>query len=193
MKKLEALLLTVVLICVAGCSPRINSPDPLTDLSSVDEDYIEDLSYDGPSDFTETNSDDLDDWSGFTGEEELTSRPNAGEWQKDPSLETVYFAYDSYDLDSNARHALVANAENLRNNHNLAVLIEGHCDERGTEQYNQALGENRAFAVREYLIQLGVSSSRLQIISYGELRPLRFGSDGQSFRENRRAEFKVAN
>ena len=74
----------------------------------------------------------------------------------------------------------------------LQVLIEGHCDERGTDEYNLALGERRALAVRRYLVALGISADRLHTISYGEEKPAVLGSDEAAWSKNRRAEFKVS-
>jgi peptidoglycan-associated lipoprotein len=75
----------------------------------------------------------------------------------------------------------------------LRVTIEGHCDERGTVEYNLALGQRRADATRSYLVDLGIESSRLSTISYGEERPFEMGHDETAWHENRRAHFRVVN
>ena len=152
----------------------------------------DDLSSDlGPRDFIDSSGEDTIAFDEFTGTEAIESRPT-GEWRSEPGLETVYFAYNSYEIAERERRTLLANAEFLKRNPGLSVLVEGHCDERGTEQYNQALGENRALAIREYLIQLGVRSNRIKVVSYGELLPAVEGHNESAWRFNRRAEFKVA-
>ncbi|HWO57095.1 MAG TPA: peptidoglycan-associated lipoprotein Pal [bacterium] len=104
-------------------------------------------------------------------------------------LKTIYFDFDKYNLRDDARRVLDANAEILRNNPEMNILIEGHCDERGTDEYNLALGERRAQAAREYLIRLGIDPSRINVISYGEERPVAPGHDEESWALNRRGEF----
>lgn len=106
-------------------------------------------------------------------------------------LTTVYFAYDSYSLTSEARNALKNNADWLKQNASARVQIEGHCDERGTNEYNMALGDRRANAVRNYLSRMGVESSRMDVISYGEERPSDSGHDEGAWSRNRRAVFVV--
>jgi len=104
-------------------------------------------------------------------------------------LRTVYFEYDSSDLDDTSRGILQANAEWLKRNAKRTIRIEGNCDERGTIKYNLALGERRANSVREYLEGLGIAASRLRIVSYGEEKPAVEGHDDSAWRQNRRGEF----
>jgi len=106
-------------------------------------------------------------------------------------LRTVYFPYDSYSLQGDAREALKFNANWLKQNSSATVQIEGHCDERGTTEYNLALGEKRANAARDYLERLGVESSRISVISYGEERPQETGSNETAWAKNRRAAFII--
>lgn len=103
----------------------------------------------------------------------------------------AYFDLDSYSLREDARAALDKNAKLLRDNADAKVTIEGHCDERGTVEYNQALGERRAIAARDYLVAAGIASARLDVISYGKERPFSAGHDESSWQENRRAHFTV--
>lgn len=107
-------------------------------------------------------------------------------------LNTVYFDFDKYELKPEARDTLSTNAEWLKMNPDIQVQIEGHCDERGTEEYNLALGERRAAAVKDYLVSMGVDEGRLYTISYGEEVPANIGHDAASWSENRRAQFKAA-
>lgn len=104
-------------------------------------------------------------------------------------VEDVFFGYDQYDLDDATMAVLARNARLLKQHPDVVILVEGHCDERGTVQYNLALGEKRAKAVRDYLVTLGVASSRLRVTSYGESRPFVFGSNEDTWSQNRRAHF----
>lgn len=99
----------------------------------------------------------------------------------------VLFAFDSYDLDERARSILDAQAAWLARNGQVRVTIEGHADERGTREYNLALGERRALAVRDYLAARGISATRMNTISYGKERPAVEGSDEEAWSQNRRA------
>ena len=103
-------------------------------------------------------------------------------------LGTVYFDFDSYNIRSDARPVLRSNAEIIKDRNWRSVTIEGHCDERGSEEYNLALGERRANAVKQYLVDLGVPSSRLRTVSFGEAKPAVRGHDESAWRYNRRSE-----
>ncbi|MCJ2186634.1 peptidoglycan-associated lipoprotein Pal [Novosphingobium beihaiensis] len=101
--------------------------------------------------------------------------------------DTIYFDTDKYDIDSMDQAALAKQAQWLMQYPNKRVTIEGHCDERGTREYNLALGERRANAAKNYLISLGVDASRLSTVSYGKERPVALGSNEQAWAQNRRA------
>jgi len=103
----------------------------------------------------------------------------------------VNFDFDSFELSSVAKTILKDKALWLEENANAHVLIEGHCDDRGTTEYNIALGERRAIAAQKYLINLGISESRLSTISYGEERPLDSAATEDAWAKNRRAHFVV--
>lgn len=98
---------------------------------------------------------------------------------------TVNFAFDRYDVDASARNILQAQANWMKNN-NKSVVVEGHCDERGTREYNIALGDRRANAVKNYLVAMGVSASRIRTVSYGKERPIGTNND-----QNRRGYTRV--
>lgn len=106
-------------------------------------------------------------------------------------LRTIFFAYDSSSLSSDARSTLESNVAFLKSNPGVEIQVEGHCDERGGVQYNLALGERRAKAVRDYMVAMGVSGSRVTTISFGKERPLAFGHDDSAWGQNRRANFVV--
>jgi peptidoglycan-associated lipoprotein len=107
------------------------------------------------------------------------------------SLTDVYFEFDKYELSTEATQTLDANAEWLKANPRQLVLIEGHCDERGTVSYNLALGERRAKATQNYLASRGVQSGRISIVSYGEERPQCSDHTEGCWTKNRRAHFMV--
>ena len=107
------------------------------------------------------------------------------------ALRTVFFAYDSSSLSGDARTALEGNVAFLKENTSVEIQVEGHCDERGGVQYNLALGERRAKAVRDYMVAMGISKSRVTTISFGKERPLAFGHDDSAWGQNRRANFVV--
>lgn len=109
-----------------------------------------------------------------------------------PELSSVYFEYDSFNLTSDAKSALNAAAQWMKSNPSVQVQVEGHTDERGTTEYNLALGERRAGAVKDYLVMMGVPAAQLSTISYGEERPVGVGSNEQAWSQNRRAEFVSA-
>src|SRR2546422_2542876 len=106
-----------------------------------------------------------------------------------PGFQTVYFDYDKADIREDARPALRQNADKLNAGNLGTVTIEGHCDERGSTEYNLALGERRANAVKRYLVDLGVPSNNLRTVSFGEERPAVQGHDESAWRYNRRADF----
>jgi peptidoglycan-associated lipoprotein len=106
-------------------------------------------------------------------------------------LQDIQFDYDSFDLSQEARDILQSNANWLQSNEQTKIEIEGHCDERGTVEYNLALGAKRAKSVRDYLMTLGVSANRVSTISYGEELPLCREAIESCWQQNRRAHFLV--
>ncbi len=106
-------------------------------------------------------------------------------------LNDINFEFDKSTLSPKAQEILKANATWLRNNSTAVVEIEGHCDERGTIEYNLALGDRRARSARDFLVSLGISSSRLKTISYGEEMPLDAGHNESAWAKNRRAHFTI--
>lgn len=106
-------------------------------------------------------------------------------------LEDIYFEFDKSTLTPQAKETLVKKAEWLRANLDVSVIIEGHCDERGTNEYNLALGDRRAASTKTFLVDLGISPLRLTIISYGEERPLVSGRNEEAWAKNRRAHFGI--
>ena len=103
----------------------------------------------------------------------------------------IHFDFDKSEVKADAKPILEAIAMDLKANPSKYLLVEGHCDERGTNEYNLALGERRALSTREYLVNLGVGADMIVTISYGEERPLELGHDEAAWAVNRRAEFKT--
>ncbi|WP_414819851.1 peptidoglycan-associated lipoprotein Pal [Sphingomonas sp. Root710] len=107
--------------------------------------------------------------------------------------DTIHFGTDLYDIDAESQAILTKQAAWLTKFPNVAVTIEGHADERGTREYNLALGDRRANAAKNYLVNAGIAASRLSVISYGKERPVATGSDEASWAQNRRAVTVVPN
>lgn len=114
--------------------------------------------------------------------------------EKEPIyLSTIYFDFDRSDLTREARAILAENARKLEENPELYIRIAGHCDERGTVEYNLALGERRALAARSYLLNYGIAAGRITVISYGKEKPLDTRNTAEAWARNRRAEFIILN
>lgn len=170
-----ALLLIFAVALLPGCSKKSSSDDDIYDASSGSA-------------------------TGGVGEDDMARggsldqyrRGTLGAGEQGP-LSDVYFAYDSIELSDNAREILRANADWLGENPRAKVEIEGHCDSRGTIEYNLALGAKRANAARDYLASLGVSSDRLTTISYGKELQVCQEETESCWADNRRAHFVVMN
>ena len=123
--------------------------------------------------------------------DERISSASLDDLNKNSPLKPAFFEYDSSELTSDAQRALNENAGVLKQYPAWTVTIEGHCDERGTAEYNLALGERRAVAARAYLVSLGVSADRLRTVSYGKEFPFDPGHDETAYAKNRRAHFVI--
>jgi peptidoglycan-associated lipoprotein len=113
--------------------------------------------------------------------------PLNDQFKREVLSNTVNFAFDQFDIDDEARRILDSQAQWLRAHPEARITIEGHCDERGTREYNLALGDRRANAAKNYLAARGISPQRITTISYGKERPIALGSDDGSWAQNRRA------
>lgn len=163
-------ILLVAMGLVVGSCGKKSAPESIEDTTPVQS--MDDTS----SDMSEMGTDDME--------------------STDPgvlaNLPTIYFGFDESNLSSEARSTLQAVAEGLKADASARLTIEGHCDERGSNEYNLALGERRARSIQDYLTRLGVSSSSLTIVSYGEERPADMGSSESAWAKNRRAELVVS-
>ena len=189
MRRRVTLLLLLVLITVAASScrsrrtvpppqpaPPVEAPaasQPTVPVPSPDTDFPP-----PPPDTSDVLSEDI---------QEANRVAHERGWIRD-----AFFAYDASTLDDAAQDALERSATWLRNHPEFRIRIEGHCDERGTEQYNLALGDRRAETAASYLATLGVDRSRIETVSYGEERPFEEGSSEAAWAQNRRAHLVLA-
>lgn len=183
MKKLTILRLSILLVLItllaAGCAKK-PAPEAVVEAPVVAEQPVE------------------QDVRGFD-ERPVTEAPvtdqgataGAAMGEVSAELQPIFFEFDQYTLSPQARQTLADNAAFLKARPQVKVLIEGHCDERGSDEYNLALGERRARATQDYLLSLGIAPERLSTISYGEERPLEAGSNEAAWSKNRRAEFRA--
>jgi peptidoglycan-associated lipoprotein len=123
-------------------------------------------------------------------DEGLDSR-SLDELNRNSPLRPAFFPLDSSDLDDTGRAVVTSNVEVLKKNPQWVVTIEGHCDERGTAEYNLALGERRAAAVKTYMVSLGIAPDRLRTVSYGKEFPFDQGHNDEAWSQNRRAHFVI--
>ena len=123
-------------------------------------------------------------------EDTMASR-SLDELNRDSPLRPVFFSYDSAELTPDAQQVLNANADLLKKYQTWTITVEGHCDERGTAEYNLALGERRAVAVRTYLVSLGIPAERVRVISYGKEFPFDPGQNEEAYARNRRGHFVI--
>jgi peptidoglycan-associated lipoprotein len=124
-------------------------------------------------------------------EEELIQRQTLEELNRMGYLNRINFDFDKYFIRGDMKPILEQNAQWLLKHSTVVVTIDGHCDERGTEEYNMALGEKRAESAKNYLLNLGVPGERMKTVSYGKIRPLVRGVDEESHFKNRRDEFTI--
>jgi peptidoglycan-associated lipoprotein len=122
---------------------------------------------------------------------EETAAPGVSAEEAALQIEDVFFEFDKYALTARARTTLTRNADILLAYPDLRVLVEGHCDERGTREYNLALGDRRARAAQDFLVAYGIDAGRIETISYGEERPFVLGSTENAWSKNRRAHLVV--
>jgi peptidoglycan-associated lipoprotein len=188
MKLRHAAPLLLVPLALAGCrkKPRTN-PEPYTSTTVVNDGRDrarEDSIARAGEAAAQAERDRL--------ERERRAREAAVSSAREALTDIVFFEYDSDEITPTAEQKLNAKADVLRANPGVRLRIEGHCDQRGSTEYNLALGQRRAEAVRAYLVNLGIDGSRLSTISYGEEKPLEEGDSEEAYARNRRAEFSVA-
>ena len=124
-------------------------------------------------------------------EEEIFQRATIQQLNEEGHLQRIHFDFDKYNIKDNMKPILQKNADWLLGHESVQITIEGHCDERGTVEYNMALGERRAKSAKDYLVSLGVNPQRIKVVSYGKSRPLIDESNEAAWAKNRRAEFVI--
>jgi peptidoglycan-associated lipoprotein len=167
MNKIFLMGMTAVALSLGACAKRTPPPEPAVPAGPV-----------APVDPNSTDPNSLEVVELPALQADLVAKAGS---------DTVYFGTDEYSLDEATKVTLAAQAQWLLANPNVRASIEGHCDERGTREYNQALGERRANATRDFLVSQGVPAARLQVTSWGKERPVATGSNEEAWAQNRRA------
>lgn len=181
---LLAILVATVMALSAGCGKK---PAPAVEPEPPQEPQMEAETQ--AAEEAETTPSRFDDLFGTSAEEATPEVPESPP-PRVVLLADVHFEFDKFSLTTKARQVLSNHARALKENPTLGIQIEGHCDERGTQEYNLALGQRRAQAAKDYLANFGIDPSRITIISYGEERPLDPGSNEEAWAKNRRAHFR---
>ncbi|MEN8258623.1 MAG: peptidoglycan-associated lipoprotein Pal [Thermodesulfobacteriota bacterium] len=177
-------LIASVSFFTAGCTPK----------QTVDSDDTGDSA--SSSTTTTSTTPDTGDTAGTyepidSGSDTASADAKISEGRTNEGLLPIYFDFDKSNIRDDQKARLEGNAEFVKADSNLKITIEGNCDERGTNEYNIALGERRAQTAKKYLINLGVSADSLYTVSYGEERPLLYGHDEYSWSQNRRDDFVI--
>lgn len=186
------------LFIISGCGPKtVIPPEPQVDEGGTE---MSDINY--PSAQTGGYSESNLPAEGTLDDADLAGRSGSAididqqsdEYKKEHgrssgSLSPIYFEFDQAGIRPDMTEILVTNSDYLSSAPTMRIIIEGNCDERGTNEYNLALGERRAINAQQYLINLGVDPSRMRTVSYGEEKPLFHGQDEESYMYNRRVDF----
>lgn len=179
--RLLLLVIAFVLIGAVGCKKKPPEVEPVAPIETTQEAVVEDGD----------NVVEVDENDGWEEEKPVVTEPVLPTLAElNDQLQTAYFEFDKFELSDATRATIQHNSGLIRDNAEHGVVIGGHCDERGTLEYNISLGEKRARAVRDYLSALGIDSSRVRIVTYGEERPVDAGHSESAWSKNRRAEFK---
>lgn len=181
--KLTSCGLVAIILTAAGCSSSATDKPEPGPISSVASKPAPPSPIEGQRSVTSESS--------TQGQSSLDQLREGKTTPAPGPLKEVYFSFDRYDLEVEARETLKVNADWLKRNPIARIEIEGHSDERGTNEYNLALGAKRAQAARDYLVNLGVVTERLSTISYGEEIPVCREQDESCWRQNRRARFVI--
>jgi len=180
-------LLALIGLIAAGCSQKKVAPSQESALTGQDQlDAKKDDSFRTQQDGRKIPSESITERQLSKAQiEEIES--TVRELQK--KIQDVYFEYDKYDIREDSKVVIKGVAELLTKNQRIKVVIEGHCDERGTNEYNLGLGDRRAHAVKNYLMSLGIPSKRIETVSYGEEKPICREANEACWAKNRRAHF----
>lgn len=177
-----AIIATVAII--SGCSKRVSTSE-VTEKAAPTEEVVKPAPT--PEPVEEAPVPEMEEG----GEVAIKGKEEMREFVPSQQVMDIYFEFDQYVIRSDARKTLFKNAKILKNGNYKKIVIEGHCDERGTSTYNLALGERRAEATKRYLVSLGVDSRKISIISYGKEKPFCNEHNEDCWQQNRRAHFVV--
>jgi len=183
---LAAVLVLLLVFAVTGCKPKTQDPDVVPEPTTEREPAVQPSETDRDSDTVEVPP---DRWEQEQPTVDDLENRTISEWNAQGVLQTVYFGFDRDDLSDEGRRIVKDNAGWLQRHPKFNVVVEGHCDERGTIEYNLALGERRARAVRDYMVNLGLPDGRVRIVTYGEERPVDSRSNEAAWSQNRRGAF----
>nr|CAI78811.1 outer membrane protein and related peptidoglycan-associated [uncultured Latescibacterota bacterium] len=180
------MVMAVILLAAVGCGKK---PEPATDL-----DMAARMS---SADSLDASDTDLESAEGLSRFDDLFKKKPAAEEietvETKPApvlvMDDIHFEFDKYTLTADARRMLAQTAKAMKEMPEVRIQIEGHCDSRGTQEYNLALGQRRAQAAKDYLVNLGIDAARVSIISFGEERPLDPRENEEAWAKNRRAHF----
>jgi peptidoglycan-associated lipoprotein len=175
------MMLSLVCLLAAGCAKKPAATEMDTAGDQMATEQMDDQSMQQPMGVDESAMSE----SGLMEEDMATTT------EAPAGLESIRFEFDQYNLTPDAQKTLVNNADYMKANPGTKVRIEGYCDERGSDEYNLALGQRRALAAKNYMVSLGVAPERLSVISYGEELPLDPSATEEAYALNRRAEFKA--
>jgi peptidoglycan-associated lipoprotein len=184
-----AILLALTFLGTSACArrqPPVTKPVPAPALEPVPA-----PAEPGPVTASPTPVDDLQPVAADAIAEDGIAGKTLDDLNRNSPFTPVFYALDSSTLDEAGRQVVAANARILKNNPSWKITVEGHCDERGTAEYNLSLGELRAVAVRTYLASLGIPPDRVQTVSYGKEFPFERGHDEAAWAKNRRAHFVI--
>ena len=176
-----ALLLTATILLAAGCAKKPAATTTAIPETTVSEDMGQDMMQTQGLDEMALGESAIDESASEFG---MATAPVE-------ALQSISFEFDQYTLSAAAQDVLVSNAAYIQANPGMNIRIEGYCDERGSDEYNLALGQRRALAAKNYLVSLGIDPQRLSVISYGEELPLDPTASEEAYALNRRAEFKA--
>ena len=180
--KLMSYGLVTIILTAAGCAPSATKPEPSSASSAAGKPAAQSPGEGQRGATSESTT---------PGQSSLDQLRDGKTTPAASPLKEIFFSFDRYDLEGEARETLKVNADWLKRNQAARIEIEGHCDERGTNEYNLALGAKRAQAAKDYLVTLGIAADRLSTISYGEEIPVCREQNENCWRQNRRDRFVI--
>lgn len=187
--KLSLVCMILSMMLMVSCAKKTVDTEPAEDPAATAAEDTTDTDEAMDADTDTTTEEDM---AAMAAEEQARKEAEALAQAEDDFISIdVYFDYDSSVIQDSQISVMEAKADFLRGNTDVTIIVEGHCDERGTTEYNLALGDRRAARVKSFLMDLGIDSSRIETISYGEERPKALGHNEAAWAKNRRAHFVI--